>query len=52
MMRTVQAAGFFLDVSGLLEPKSIAVIGASDQPGNLGGTAVRYLQKCKTDGIH
>ncbi len=35
----------FADVSGLLEPRSIAVIGASDQPGNLGGTAVRYLQK-------
>ncbi len=38
-------AGRFADVSGLLEPKSIAVIGASDQPGNLGGTAVRYLRK-------
>jgi acetyltransferase len=29
----------------LLEPRSIAVIGASDQPGNLGGTAVRHLRK-------
>jgi acetyltransferase len=40
----------FADVSGLLEPRSIAVIGASDQPGNLGGTAVRYLQKFKYPG--
>src|SRR5262245_63316384 len=37
--------GLFADVSRLLEPRSIAVIGASDQPGNLGGAAVRYLQK-------
>jgi acetyltransferase len=35
----------FHEVSALLEPRSIAVIGASDQPGNLGGTAVRFLQK-------
>jgi acyl-CoA synthetase (NDP forming) len=35
----------FSDVSGLLGPSSVAVIGASDQPGNLGGTAVRFLQK-------
>jgi acyl-CoA synthetase (NDP forming) len=35
----------FADVSRLLEPRSIAVIGASDQPGSLGGTAVRYLLK-------
>ena len=38
-------AGLFPDVSALLEPRSIAVIGASDQPGNLGGTAVRFLQR-------
>src|SRR5262245_49091945 len=37
--------GLFADVGRLLEPRSVAVIGASDQPGNLGGTAVRYLQK-------
>jgi acyl-CoA synthetase (NDP forming) len=41
----VRAAGVFPDVSCLLEPKAIAVVGASDQPGNLGGTAVRYLRK-------
>lgn len=40
-----RSAGLFADVSRLLEPRSIAVIGASDQPGNLGGAAVRYLQK-------
>jgi acyl-CoA synthetase (NDP forming) len=28
-----------------LEPRSVAVIGASDAPGNLGGTAVRLLRK-------
>jgi len=35
----------FADVSRLLAPRSIAVIGASDQPGNLGGAAVRFLRK-------
>ncbi len=30
---------------GLLEPRSIAVIGASDQPGNLGGRIISFLQK-------
>jgi len=35
----------FPDISGMLEPKSVTVIGASDRPGNLGGTVVRYLQK-------
>lgn len=34
-----------VDVGPLLAPRSIAVIGASDEPGNLGGTAVRLLQK-------
>ena len=45
MSRPSGAGGHFADVSRLLAPRSIAVIGASDQPGNLGGTAVRYLQK-------
>ena len=40
----------FLDVSGLLEPKSIAVIGASDRSGNLGGDTVRRLVKFKYPG--
>ena len=35
----------FLDVSGILEPTSIAVIGASERPGNLGGDTVRRLVK-------
>ncbi|MEO8303138.1 MAG: acetate--CoA ligase family protein [Betaproteobacteria bacterium] len=35
----------FADVSRLLAPRSIAVIGASDQPGNLGGVAIRLSQK-------
>jgi len=33
----------FADVSGLLYPSSIAVIGASDRPGNLGGDTVERL---------
>ena len=35
----------FADVGPILEPRSIAVIGASDQPGNLGGETVRRLLK-------
>ena len=35
----------FRDVSGILEPASIAVIGASERPGNLGGDTVRRLVK-------
>jgi acetate---CoA ligase (ADP-forming) len=46
----MRAAEEFLDVSGLLEPKSIAVIGASDRPGNLGGDTVRRLVKFKYPG--
>ncbi len=33
----------FADVSGILWPASVAVIGASDRPGNLGGDTVRRL---------
>lgn len=35
----------FLRVSGLLEPRSIAVVGASDRAGNQGAIAVRSLLK-------
>ncbi len=35
----------FTDVSGLLRPASIAIVGASDRPGNLGGDTVRHLLK-------
>jgi acetate---CoA ligase (ADP-forming) len=38
------------DLSHLLEPKSVAVIGASDQPGNLGGRAVQLLRKFQFPG--
>jgi acyl-CoA synthetase (NDP forming) len=38
-------AGEFADVSGLLAPRSVAIIGASDQPGNVGGAAVRFFRK-------
>ena len=40
-----RARDAFLDVSGILEPTSIAVIGASERPGNLGGDTVRRLVK-------
>lgn len=33
------------DLAGLLAPRSISVVGASDAPGNLGGSAVRLLNK-------
>jgi len=33
------------DLRRLLSPQSIAVVGASDQPGNLGGRVIGYLRK-------
>jgi acetyltransferase len=38
----------FADVSRLLSPRSIAVIGASDTAGNIGGAAMRFMQKFKS----
>src|SRR5665213_517684 len=38
------------DLTRLLAPKSVAVIGASDQPGSLGGRAVQLLRKFKFPG--
>jgi len=35
----------FPDLSRLLQPRSIAVVGASDQSGNLGGVAIAFLRK-------
>ena len=40
-----EAAKEFADVSAVLRPRSVAVIGASDQPGNVGGAAVRFFRK-------
>ncbi len=40
-----QRSDIFPDISGLLAPGSIAVIGASDRPGNLGGRAMQHLLK-------
>lgn len=37
--------GSFGDLSPLLAPRSVAVVGASDREGNLGGVAVGYLKK-------
>jgi acetate---CoA ligase (ADP-forming) len=40
-----RSASAFVDISGILEPTSVAVIGASERPGNLGGDTVRRLVK-------
>ncbi len=39
------AAASFGDLTPLLAPRSVAVVGASDREGNLGGLAVGFLQK-------
>jgi acyl-CoA synthetase (NDP forming) len=39
------AAANFGELTPLLAPRSIAVIGASDREGNLGGVAVNFLRK-------
>jgi acyl-CoA synthetase (NDP forming) len=43
--RGASAPEDFADVSRLLAPRSVAIIGASDQPGNVGGAAVRFFRK-------
>jgi acyl-CoA synthetase (NDP forming) len=43
--RSPAASEEFADVSAFLRPRSIAVIGASDRPGNVGGAAVRFFRK-------
>jgi acyl-CoA synthetase (NDP forming) len=35
----------FADLRAILEPRSIAVVGASEQPGNFGGETVRHLKR-------
>lgn len=40
----------FLDIHGLLYPKSIAVIGASDRSGNFGGDTIERLLRFKFPG--
>ena len=40
----------FGELSPLLAPRSVAVIGASDREGNLGGIAVEFLKKFKFQG--
>ena len=40
-------AGSFGDLTPLLAPRSVAVVGASDREGNLGGLAVRFLQQVR-----
>ena len=42
------ASGEFADVTAFLRPRSVAVVGASDRPGNVGGAAVRFFQKFKS----
>jgi acetyltransferase len=41
----VESASSFGDLTPLLAPRSVAVVGASDREGNLGGLAVGFLQK-------
>ena len=38
------------DLAPLLSPRSVAVIGASERPGNLGGVAIRLLQRFGFEG--
>ena len=40
-----EPSGSFGELTPLLAPRSVAVIGASDREGNLGGLAVRFLGK-------
>ncbi len=40
-----EPVGSFGDLTPLLAPRSVAVIGASDRPGNLGGLAMHFLGK-------
>ena len=42
---TARASDAFVDVRPLLTPRSVAVVGASDQPGSFGGETVRRLLK-------
>ena len=37
--------GAFGELTPLLAPRSVAVVGASDREGNLGGLAVKFLGK-------
>src|SRR5215475_13595458 len=41
----------FGDLTPLLAPRSVAVVGASDREGNLGGLAVSFLQKFGYRGL-
>ncbi|WP_162606546.1 acetate--CoA ligase family protein [Jiangella asiatica] len=42
---SVSGCADFADLTGLLRPRSVAVVGASDRPGNVGGAAVRRLRR-------
>lgn len=44
-MRDSAAAPARLSLTGLLTPRAIAIIGASDKPGNLGAGAISHLQR-------
>jgi acyl-CoA synthetase (NDP forming) len=45
MDKAPERAACFADVSRLLAPRTVAVIGASDQQGNIGGACVRFFGK-------
>lgn len=44
-MTILEKSHRFQDLGPLLRPKSVAIIGASEKPGNLGGVAVALMQK-------
>ena len=45
MQPATECAAPFGDLTPLIAPRSVAVVGASDREGNLGGLAVSFLQK-------
>ncbi|MBV9785451.1 MAG: acetate--CoA ligase family protein [Acidisphaera sp.] len=47
-LRQRPVGDLFTDVSALLAPRTVAVIGASDEPGNVGGAAVRFFGKFRS----
>ena len=45
MQPATERAAAFGDLTPLIAPRQVAVVGASDREGNLGGLAVSFLQK-------
>lgn len=49
-MNPTKAADSAVDLSALLAPRSVALVGASERQGNLGGAAARMLRRFDFDG--